>query len=419
MPRPRPFLRHLRLLLAASCLSWTISAPVQAQLLGGLPQAPMLPVPPVVDRVVEAPRELASRAVDPLVRQLVRRHPDLVALDPQGAAIVRNELVAIDPGATALALARSAGFEVVAEHPLEELGLDAVVLRAPRGLDTARALARLRRIDPQGIYEFNHLYFGSGAAAPGGDGDDAPAAPSKQALRIGLIDSGVLQEHPALRDSEVRAWGCQGTQVPGAHGTAVASLLAAGTLYSADIYCGRPDGGSATAFAAAMAWLAREQVPVVNISLVGPDNALLRRATAAMLARGHVLVSAVGNEGPAAEPLFPAAYDGVIGVTGVDARSRALPEALRGEQVDFAAPGNGLRAADLEGGWHQVRGTSFAAPLVARAAAVALAGSASAPGEPAAAASVRDRLASDAVDLGDPGRDDTYGHGLVARLNGS
>src|SRR3546814_1392190 len=104
-------------------------------------------------------------------------------------------------------------------------------------------------------------------------------------LRIGLIDSGGAGSHPALRDTELHAWGCDGKPVPAEHGTAIASLLAAATLYSADIYCGEPAGGSATAFAAAMAWLTREQVPVINVSLVGPDNLLLRRATESMLDR--------------------------------------------------------------------------------------------------------------------------------------
>jgi len=88
-----------------------------------------------------------------------------------------------------------------------------------------------------------------------------------------------------------------------------------------------------------------------------------------MTARGHVIVAAVGNDGPAAPPLYPAAYAGVIGVTAVDPRQRLLPEAGRGPQVDFAAPGMGLFAAAPRQRWQQVRGTSYAAPLVARLAA--------------------------------------------------
>lgn len=415
MPTPRHS-RIRRITAAMACALLALAAPARAQLLGGLPPVPVRIPTGVVDRAVDETREVHDRIVDPVVRRLVRRHPELVTLDPHGAAIVRHEIVAIDPRSTALELARAAGFEVAGRPRLDGLGFDAVVLRVPRGMDTVRALARLREIDPHGSYALNHLYFGSAAAAIDADAADAPVEPAVAALRIGLIDSGVHGEHPALRDVAVHAWGCNGDRVPGAHGTAVASLLGASTLYSADIYCGQPTGGSAMAFTAAMAWLAREQVPVVNISLAGPDNALLRRATAALLARGHVLVSAVGNDGPAAAPLYPAAYEGVIGVTGVDARQRALPEALRGAQVDFAARGSGLRAADLDSGWDEVRGTSFATPLVAHALARLLADPA---GDGPSASRLRECLAADAIDLGEPGRDDTYGHGLVPQMNGS
>jgi hypothetical protein len=94
--------------------------------------------------------------------------------------------------------------------------------------------------------------------------------------------------------------------------------------------------------------MARERVPVVNLSLVGPPNTLLENVTRAMVARGYLLVAAVGNDGPAAKPLYPAAYPGVIGVTGVDERRRVLLEACRGPQVDFAAPGSAMVAAGPE-----------------------------------------------------------------------
>jgi subtilisin family serine protease len=137
-------------------------------------------------------------------------------------------------------------------------------------------------------------------------------------------------------------------------------------LFSADIYCDSPTGGSADKIAGALGWMARARVGVVNISLVGPPNALLERVVAAMVARGHLLVAAVGNDGPAAPPLYPASYPGVVGVTGVDRQGRPLPEAARGPQVMFAAPGSQMvSAAPGTPPYRQVRGTSFAAPIVA------------------------------------------------------
>ena len=41
----------------------------------------------------------------------------------------------------------------------------------------------------------------------------------------------------------------------------------------------------------ALAWMARERVAVVNISLVGPQNRLLEQGVAALVKRGHLLVA--------------------------------------------------------------------------------------------------------------------------------
>src|SRR3546814_2452733 len=78
-----------------------------------------------------------------------------------------------------------------------------------------------------------------------------------------------------------------------------------------------------------------------------------------------LIVAAVGNDGPAAPPAYPASYKGVFAVTGVDSRNRALPEAGRALHIDFAAPGNAVLAATGIDATDRLRGTSFAAPLVA------------------------------------------------------
>jgi subtilisin family serine protease len=127
-----------------------------------------------------------------------------------------------------------------------------------------------------------------------------------------------------------------------------------------------------------------------------------------MVARGHLIVAAVGNDGPSAEPLYPAAYDGVIAVTGVDARNRVLLEACRGKHVDFAAPGADLSAASSGEIYALVRGTSFAAPIVSGL----LAGHLAQPDRAAADAAIA-KLIAQATDLGARGPDKVYGYGLV------
>jgi len=142
--------------------------------------------------------------------------------------------------------------------------------------------------------------------------------------------------------------------------------------------------------------------------LVGPKNVLLERAIGELIGSGYIIVAAVGNDGPAAPALYPASYPNVVGVTAVDAHNRVLLEAARGPQVMFAAPGADLAAAGVEHTYAAVRGTSFAAPFVAALLAARLAKP-----DAAAAASALQALTLAAVDLGPPGRDLTYGYGLV------
>jgi subtilisin family serine protease len=185
-------------------------------------------------------------------------------------------------------------------------------------------------------------------------------------------------------------------------------VLAKAELYAADVYCNAPTGGAVDALAAGFAWLAQQHIAVINVSLVGPDNAALEQIVRTLTSRGYVLVAAVGNDGPAAPPLYPASYPHVVGVTAVDAHRHVLIEAARGNQVMFAAPGADMAAADIGGKYSPVRGTSFAAPIVAGL----LAQSVAAPDSNASDAAI-ESLAKEAIDLGPPGRDLTYGFGLV------
>jgi len=354
---------------------------------------------------------------------LIRHNRQQIEADPAGEPMLRGELVAFGLAADALQRVIAAGFEPLGRVP-DDVGSNVIVLRAPRGVSTARALRRLRALEPGTVFDYDHLYGGSAAAS--GPAVTAVAAPDVDAdhdgsVRVGLIDGGIQITHRVFRGASISTSGCDGRPVPSAHGTAVASLLvgdaapfrgaAAGArLYAVDVYCGLPTGGAVDAIAAAFGWLQANQVAVINISLVGPDNQVLRQVVRQVIAHGHIVVAAVGNDGPAAPPLYPAAYPDVVGVTGVDAQRHVLLEAERGSQVKFAAPGADMAAADAADGFWVVRGTSFAAPLVAGLLAPRL----GAP-DPAAARDAVASLAREAVHLGGSGRDATYGMGLVGQ----
>ena len=358
------------------------------------------------------------------IRALLQANRNELEAGPNGAPIVRSEIVAYDLTEVGRRQAIAAGYTIVRESALSGLDITVTIFAPPSRVSTRQALQRLRRADPNGRYDYNHIYIESGAVndAPRdstAQGGTAPAlhGPALHGI-VGLIDTGIDRAHPSLQSAQIEQMGCA-VPVPAAHGTAVASLLVgkesqfagaapAGSLFAADVYCGLATGGSIERIAAAFAWLAEQRVPVINVSLVGPSNVLLEHIVAKTIARGHVIVAAVGNDGPAAKPLYPAAYPGVIGVTGVDAKRRVLVEAGRGRHVSFAAPGADMSAAGLSGGYVAVRGTSFAAPIVSGLLASQLREP-----DPSGAQQAFDRLAAQALDLGSRGIDKVYGRGLI------
>jgi subtilisin family serine protease len=237
------------------------------------------------------------------------------------------------------------------------------------------ALKLLRKVAPALDADFDHIFEPAGGALLPVTASLASFSASPSGRVVGMIDGGVAS-NPSLRMASIEQKGFAGSPKPTGHGTAVASLLvgndgrfhgaATGArLYVADIYGGKEAAGSASGIARALCWLASKHPQVINISLVGPANKILERAIVAVHARGIEVVAAVGNDGPAAPPQYPASYADVVSVTAVDEHGRALAEAGKPVHLDFAAPGADMAAALPGQGFARVRGTSFASPLVA------------------------------------------------------
>lgn len=360
----------------------TQNVPVIDGNLGNQQQAAQQLAQPSLDRIgIGDTIEAFSQATlanlrEQRLRSLLRDHRDELDRDQDHNPVRKGELIVTDPDAASLAAAIAVGFSPLREENI--LGLHVVVLAIPAKEDDVRdALKELRKAAPDLAVDYNHIFEPAGGPLiPASHAMIATsAAATAGGKTIAIIDGGVAS-HDSMATASIRQRGFVGNVVPTGHGTAVASLLVGSqgkfhgaargaTLLVADIYGGNPAAGSATAIARALAWAADNGANVVNISLVGPSNILIEKAIRRLRARGIHIVAAVGNDGPAAPAQYPASYEGVIAVTGVDAKGRALREAGRAKHLDFAAPGADMAAALLSGGYAEVRGTSFAAPLVA------------------------------------------------------
>lgn len=400
-----------------------IPAVAAAQL--GLPQLPPVDLGRTVGGVIDTARldalpvaqvarDLASARLDRLTR-FARANRQAVELDENRNPAVRGVLIATGIDATSIARAEAKGFRLIEREEIEGLDLSYARFAVPEGQSLGSARKAFDKLAGGAEVSVDNLYFtsGSAAAATGALAQSSTVS----APAVGLIDGGVGSS-PSLTGAIEQRGFAPGAPLASAHGTAVASLIAGrgavkgaapgAALLAADVYGTGPAGGSATAIAQALGWMASRRVPVVTVSLVGPDNGLLRAATKAAQGKGVLIVAAVGNDGPAAPPAYPASFPGVLSVTGVDARDRVLPEAGRATHVDFAAPGANMKGAAPGGGTTTVRGTSYAAPLVAGRLAAHYRQANVGGIEGAVRA-----LIGEARDLGKKGRDPVFGHGLI------
>ncbi len=335
-------------------------------------------------------------------------------------------------------LARKHGLTLVASHALRSTGDGLLILAAadaravPGKVAALASDARVRLVQP------DLVHFTVGTAAPAAASlqygprliraHQLPPAATGRGVTLALIDTGLDAGHPALAEAvAARLDVTEQGFTPDAHGTLLAGIIASdpsrgpglrgvapGVRLLAIKAC-QPEGPRAIRSRCASASLARgiDQAllggaQVLNLSVAGPRDELVARLVAEAVRRGRVVVAAAGHEG-AGPPPFPAALDGVMAVTAVDARSERYLPATRGDFVDVAAPG--VEIVSTAPGNHVAvfSGTSAATAFVSAAAALVIQRRSQGL-DPRSLA----RLFEDtARDLGPAGRDALFGSGLV------
>jgi Subtilase family len=362
---------------------------------------------------------------------------------PQPTAETMEEDVAIEPAEVVVVSAsmqealhvqqeaQALGMSVKRRAALGNLGLVISVLRVPKDLSVAAALAQLRQAMPTKWFDANQRYaLQAGPAVYGPKLVGWPAAPRGcgGASSIGMIDTAIDLGHPALKSGSVTVHSLLPsgvTPAPVDHGTAVASLLVGdggfglmpgAALQAAAVFRLRGEHDADTnaeLVARALDWVVGQKVVAVNLSFGGQRNQLVEAAVLRVAQHGVAVLAAAGNGGADAPPVFPAAQAGVIAVTAVDAKLQPYARASRGDYIAFAAPGVDVWAAAPGGAGKYESGTSYAVPFATAIFAAAK------NAQPAASWSVLEKkIRSQAKDLGTPGRDGTFGWGLIQAIGG-
>lgn len=242
-------------------------------------------------------------------------------------------------------------------------------------------------------------------------------------VRVAVVDTGVDVSHPDLAGQvDVAEDLAGGGYRAEAHGTAVASLLAArnglqGVAPGARLVglraCVplRPGGLDAAcpadALVRALDRAFRLGARVVNVSAGGPPNRVVEAVASKLVSLGVALVAAAGAADDG-YPSYPAAVRGVLAVGATDARDRLYPMSPSAPYLGLVAPGVDVLAALPGGRYAFVSGTSFAAPHVSGTAALLLEAAPS-----LSNGSLSEALRSTARDLGPPGWDPQFGAGRV------
>jgi subtilisin family serine protease len=360
----------------------------------------------------------------------------------------KRELLAINVNQESLGRARAKGFTITESVDLSHLGFSMVRVLAPRGWDAKKSQDWLKQELPNDRFEFNQTYrhyrpntASDGDSEPPGrpgpfDGSQAcgdrcyataainwkpTLGDCANKVHVGVIDTAVDSDLFTGRNVQYANAAPPGQpKATSWHGTGVLSLLS-GTSRSdtpglipgahfilADAFAADQDGQPVSDTASvlkALDLLTAFEVQVVNMSLSGPHDEMVKSAIERLTKSGIVFVAAAGNGGPTAPRAYPAAYRQVIAVTAVNKHLNGYPYANRGDYIDVAAPGVRIWTAVSKEKHDYLSGTSFATPYVT-AIVAALANQGLTTKE-----AILDRL--DVKDLGPPGRDPIFGRGLV------
>jgi len=300
-------------------------------------------------------------------------------------------LLRLAPNITETALAAlldQLGATIIDAYP--PLGI--VRLRLPHGSDVPAIAKTIAGYPGVQTAEPDYAYpLEGGSPAPGGTwpASSPPSRPpSTGAALVAVMDSGLLSDFA----SSPFVQATYDAVSPGAevgdelgHGTQMA-LIAAGAVNPLGAGSESPAGSPVIAIRAfddngftstytlmrGIDYAVQQGARVLSLSWGSEtSSALLESATRYAAAKGLILVAAAGNA-PTGDPVYPAAYDNVIGVGALTPDGNAWEQSNYGDFVAVSAPGLANLPVGYNGDPGTYAGTSIATAYTARRVAAIL-----------------------------------------------
>lgn len=249
-------------------------------------------------------------------------------------------------------------------------------------------------------------------------------------VTVAVVDTGTDLDHPDLAGQLVAGRNVLNPGAPpqddNGHGTLVTGIVAARTNNARGVVGVAPaakvmpikvldssGSGSDANIAVGIDWARTHHAKVINLSLGGTfDDPVLSNAIANAIAANVVVVAAAGNDGSDTVG-FPASYAGVLAVGATDHAGALTSFTSYGPRIDVVAPGLDITSTALGSteAYATDSGTSFSSPIVAGVAALVRSQ------HPTWTQSQVDAQIRDtARDVGLPGVDPAFGHGIVDAL---
>lgn len=245
------------------------------------------------------------------------------------------------------------------------------------------------------------------------------SAPKISDTVVAVVDTGVDSDHPFLEGRIIptkintSASGIRNnSEDDHGHGTRIAGIIADSTLDNVYIkpYKVMDEWGKGTVItvAAGINCAVRDGVDVINVSIgFEEDSEVLKTAIRNAEENDIVVVGAAGND--ASDTVYyPASYSSVLKVTAINQENVFANFSSYGNGVDLAAPGVEILTSNLGGGYITVKGTSYASPYVAAAAAAIISIEPNASNE-----DITEIILSSVVDVSEYEAEKKFGNGIL------